>query len=145
LAAVGSDFPGPPPEHPNVLGVVVDIPRPDGIGTLVALTDNTTSLYQSLVTGVFIPGGLPWANDSLHRLLAVAEGHLGLLERETDESLPGRGHVRFHVVTLSGRLRADVPEVVFWEFDTPHPLRPLVEAAQELIGLLSEFHNAHLT
>jgi hypothetical protein len=43
--------------HPDVYGLVVDIPARGGYATVVALGDNTTSLYTSAGGGTIGAGG----------------------------------------------------------------------------------------
>ena len=43
------------PAHPRVCGVVVDVPASGGFATVVALADNTTSLYTSVGSGSIAP------------------------------------------------------------------------------------------
>jgi len=100
-------LPAPPPDHPTVLGVVVDIPSKGGTATIVALTDNTTSLYTSTGGGTI-----------------GAEGD--------DLSVPPAGIVRFHVLTVGGPLVADVPERTPWE-GGGHPLLAVIAATQQVI------------
>src|SRR5207302_10248598 len=56
LGAAEQGLPAPPSDHAHVSGVVIDIPRQGGTATLVAMTDNTTSLYTSTGGGTLVTG-----------------------------------------------------------------------------------------
>lgn len=53
--------------------MIIDIPAQGGCATLVALTDNTTSLYTSTGGGTIGAGGHATVASATHALLASAE------------------------------------------------------------------------
>ena len=123
-------------DHPDVYGVVVDIPAQGGHATVVALGDNTTSLYTSTGGGTIGAGeGRPNVAAATHRLLEVVQAHLGSIADTDDESLPEQGWVRLHVLTGEGLRAADIPEDAFWG-RAAHPLTPVVAGVQDVISLL---------
>src|SRR6478672_7058058 len=69
-------LPAPPADHPDVCGVVVDIPASGGYATLVALTDNTTSLYTSTGGGTIGAGEHAAVAAATHGLLTSVQAHL---------------------------------------------------------------------
>jgi hypothetical protein len=118
--------------HPRVGGVVIDVPSSGGFATIVALGDNTTSLYTSVGGGTIGAGRHKRVADATHRLLAVIDAHLGLFSDSTDDALPDAGVVRFHVLARDRSTIADVAEDSFWT-GASHPLMPVIAATQELI------------
>jgi hypothetical protein len=60
-----------PPDHPDVLGVVVDIPRQGGIASIVAMADGTTSMYTSTGGGTIGAGSHRSVAAATHALLAT--------------------------------------------------------------------------
>jgi hypothetical protein len=136
LGAAGSgELPAPPPDHPNVLGVVVDIPSQGATATVVALTDNTTSLYTSTGGGTIGGGGHASTANATHALLTAIEQSIESFDPGDDLSIPPPGLVRLHVLTTSGPRVADVPERTFWE-GSAHALLPVVAATQRVIAAI---------
>jgi hypothetical protein len=127
-------LPVPPAEHPDVWGVVIDIPRSGGTATLVALTDNTTSLYTSTGGGTIGAGEHGAVAQASHRLLASVQRHLDAFTGTDDDgALPVEGSVRFHVLCPGAKRMTDVPEDAFWG-RANHPLTPVIAAAQGVIS-----------
>jgi hypothetical protein len=137
LAAWDKGLPQPPSEHPDVAGLVVDIPAQGGFATVVGLTDNTTSMYTSVGGGTIGAGEHAAVASATHRALAVVQEHLASFRHADDKQLPPTGVVRFHVLTISGARRADVPEDSFWE-RAPHDLMPVIAATQDLIAAIRQ-------
>lgn len=127
----------PPPEHPDIAGVVVDIPGQGGFATVIALADDTASLYTSTGGGTIGAGEHPEVAAATHRLLSALQTRQASFSGDDDGSHPPPGHVRFHVLTLSGTRFEDVPEDAFWG-RVAHPLMPVVESTQELISAISQ-------
>jgi hypothetical protein len=126
-------------DHPDVYGLVIDMPGQGGYASVVALGDNTTSMYTSTGGGIIGAGFRPAVAASTQRLLTVTQDHLGSFTGNGDGSLPEPGTVRLHVLTGQASRVADIPADAFWG-RSPHPLRPLIAAAQ---GVISELRNAH--
>ena len=138
LNAVALGLPAPPVAHPAVSGMVIDIPAGDGeYATLVAMGDDSTSLYTSTGAGRIGAGAHPAVASATHRLLATAEALLGGIVEEASTDHPPAGCVRMFVLTPAGRRRADCPENAFWGREE-HVLTPLILAAQNVISELSK-------
>jgi hypothetical protein len=136
-AADDGVLPAPPREHPDVSGVVVDVPSSGGFATLVALTDNATSLYTSTGGGTIGAGGHAVVAIATQALLAAAQQHLNAFTNPDDGALPDRGSVRFHLLSPSGCRTVDVPEDAFWG-RVEYPLMPLIAAAQDVISSMQQ-------
>jgi hypothetical protein len=126
-------LPAPPIEHPDVSGVVVDIPASGGSATLVALTDNTTSLYTSTGGGTIGAGEHAAVATATHGLLASVQQHLDAFSDSDDAARPSGGTIRFHVLSARGQRMTDVPEDAFWG-RVSHPLMPVIAATQVVIS-----------
>ena len=135
LRAVDNGLPAPSSDHPDVSGVVVDIPSQGAFATVVGMTDNTTSMYTSTGGGTLGAGEHAAVAAACHQLLATIQAHVDAFGDEDDGSLPSSGSVRFHVLTPTGTRRTDVPEDSFWG-RAPHPLMPVIGATQELISAM---------
>lgn len=135
LAAVESGLLSPDPEHPNVLGVVVDI-RSDGAwATIVALADGTTSMYTSSGGGTIGAGAHESVRKANELLLTVIEAEV-LPHLDPDPGThPGAGYVRFHVLGPEGLSGIDVPDARFW--GERGAGGNLVDATQYLIHTIS--------
>jgi hypothetical protein len=138
LAAVDRGvLPPPAPAHPNVSGVIVDIPSEGGSATLVALTDNTTSLYTSTGGGTIGAGEHAMVASATQALLESVERHLDLFVVGDDRAMPPAGSVRFHVLGVAEQRTRDVPEDSFWG-RAEHPLMPVIAATQQVISSMRE-------
>jgi hypothetical protein len=105
---------------------------------VVALADDTTSMYTSVGGGVIGAGHHAPVAEATHGLLRIAASRAsGFAEPDDDETLPDRGWVRLHVLTTSGRRRCDVPAGAFWGRED-HALMPVIAAAQEVITRIGE-------
>jgi hypothetical protein len=132
LHSAENGLPPPPPSHPWVSGAVIDIPSEGGFGTLVALTDNTTSLYTSVGGGWIGVGSYSPVAQANDQLLTVLEAHLGEFWIDDNDGFPGEGFARIHVLLPDSRRAADVPVDSFWG-KAPHPLMPVIAAIQEVM------------
>jgi len=124
-------------DHPDVYGLVVDMPGQGGHATLAALGDNTTSLYTSTGGGILGAGERPAVAASTQRLLKVTQDYLESFTGNEDGSLPGPGRVRLHVLTAGAPRVADIPDDAFWGEST-HPLMPVIAAVQGVISSLRD-------
>jgi hypothetical protein len=125
----------PRPEHPRIAGVVIDVPSSGGFATVVALADDTSSLYTS-VGGGMIGGGAHESVATANRhLLTTIDEQLLAFSIGGDDAFPGSGLVRYHVLGATSRSTADVPEASFWG-KADHPLMPVIVATQELIAAM---------
>jgi len=135
LRAVENGLPAPAADHPDVSGVVVDIPSQNAFATVVGLTDNTTSMYTSTGGGTIGAGEHAEVATATHELLRTIQAHLDSFAAVGDSALPPAGTVRFHVLTPTGTRQVDVPEDAFWG-RAPHALAPVIGATQELISAM---------
>jgi hypothetical protein len=120
----------------GALGVVVDIPASGGFVTIVALADNTTSMYTSTGGGTIGAGAHQAVATATQQLLVVVDAHRSSFDDHVDDALPPTGTVRFHGLAEAGGFVADVPEDAFWG-RAPHQLMPVIAATQQLIGAIS--------
>jgi hypothetical protein len=135
LGAVTNGLRSPGEDHPDVSGLVVDIPAQEGFATVVALTDDTTSMYMSTGGGTIGAGGQQNVASATHALLAAAQAQLGAFTRLGDSDLPPPGQVRFHLLGPSGSRYQDVPADCFWG-RSPHELTPVIAATQDVISAI---------
>jgi hypothetical protein len=120
-------------DHPDVFGVVVDIPAQGGYASVVALGDNTTSMYTSTGGGIIGAGEHPVVATATQRLLSAVQAHLTFFSQDDDGSLPRQGEVRLHVLTEDSLRRSDLPEDAFWG-NAPNPLMPVIAAVQDVVS-----------
>ncbi|WCO68424.1 hypothetical protein PO878_06745 [Iamia majanohamensis] len=127
----------PSDAHPDVLGVVIDIPRPPEVASLVTLADGTTSLYTSSGGGTIGAGGHPPVVRAGAELLVALQHDLDLFPADERVDLPPADMVQLTVLTPSGRRRARIPSRAFWGQE-PSTVAHLVAAAQALLGAVRE-------
>src|SRR5665213_4024849 len=123
-------------DHPEVFGLVADIPAQGGYATIVALGDNSTSMYTSTGGGTIGAGERPAVAASTQQLLAVVQAHLDAFASADDGTLPEQGWVRLHVLTDQMPRRADVSEDAFWGKASSH-LSPGIAAGSDGTSSLS--------
>ncbi len=129
---------GPPPaDHPDVLGVLVDIPHGEAFATVVALADGTTSMYTSSGGGVIGGGQHIEIVQAARTVLRAVQANLVLFPADRDRGLPPVGFVRFTVIGPGGQRIAHVPEAAFWGQE-PSPVADLIDPVQALISRLRE-------
>jgi hypothetical protein len=116
--------------------VVVDIPVDDGYATLVAMGDDTTSLYLSTGGGTIGAGSHAHVAAAAGALRTMVNDHLTSFSASERPDLPPRTAVRFHVSTGAGRYTADAPTGAFWG-EVEDRLTPVIAAAQDLITAVS--------
>jgi len=122
--------------HRDVWGVLVDTGYPEGVATLVALADGTTSLYFSNGGGVIGAGEHEKVRTASGALLAAAEAQLDAFGPVEETTLPPVGRVRFYVKTFGRLLCADA-----WKQELAqghHALSPVFFAAHDVIGAVRE-------
>lgn len=125
------------PDHPEVLGAVVDIPSEGAWATLVALGDGTTSLYTSSGGGILGGGEHEAVVAATHALLVGLQSHLVLFEADDVRTLPPADYVRFTVLGPDRRRIAHVPSAAFWG-EEASPVADLIADAQAVISRLRE-------
>lgn len=137
LKAVDDGRLRPLSDYATVSGIVVDVPALGGFATLVALADNTTSLYTSVGAETFRTGSHGAVAVETQRLLRTADLYVDAFTEQDDLDLPPHGLVRFHLLSLTGGRIVDVPEASFWGRE-PHVLGPLIAAALTVITKVRE-------
>jgi hypothetical protein len=135
LNAVGNGLPPPSAEHPDVSGLLVDIPAQGGFVTLVGMTDNATSMYTSVGGGTIGAGERRSVAAATQALLAAVQSNLASFAAGDDRGLPAAGFVRFHVLSPSGARHLDVPEDCYWG-RAPHELMPVIAASQAVVSAI---------
>lgn len=136
LDSVARGLASPSLGHPEVSGIVVDVPARGGFATVVALTDGTTSMYTSTGGGTIGAGAHAEVAAATQRLLVEAQRNLGQFASKDDHGLPPAGFVRLHVLTPSVGRSIDVPENAFWGRE-PHELMPVIASVQAVISAIS--------
>lgn len=101
----------PTDELPNVASVAMEIGYPQGLATLVCLSDGSTSLYLGSGSGVYGAGAHESVRKAAKDFLLAAEKSLSAFEPTNDYSLPSVGEVRFYLRTYSGRWTAVARDV----------------------------------
>ena len=124
----------PSDELPRVYGVVMDMAYPEGVATLVAFADRSTSLYTSGGGGVIGGGEHASVAAVNHQLLIVAEDHLERFSLRHRTELPADGRVLITVLTYAGRYAAEAPAEDLGA--GRHAAAPVFHAAHEVIHAL---------
>jgi hypothetical protein len=129
------------PDGPLVWGALLETayPKNNGVGTLVALADGTTSVYTS--GGGIIGGGghqaVVAANQSF---LAAVEHDLAQLTPDADDAVPGPGRVIIRALTYQGRYSAGAAADDIG--DGRHPLSVVFRAGHGVLTQLRLLHEA---
>jgi hypothetical protein len=126
--------------HPDVYGLVADMPKPAGWTTVVALGDDTTSMYTSTGGGMTGTGGHAAVAAATQQLLATVQAHLAAFGTADDGAYPPYGTVRFHLLTGAAGRYADVPDEAFWG-QAADPLKPVIAAMQDVLASLRELES----
>jgi hypothetical protein len=119
------------PELPTVWGLLMETGHPNGVATLVALADGTTSLYLSTGGGVIGGGAHPQVAAATRRLLGIVERYLAQIPASTQTALPAVGRVALRALTYHGRHVAEAAEDDLGY--QRHPLWPVFHAAHDVI------------
>ena len=120
-------------EGGRVLGVVMDLGYDTAVVSIVGLADGTASMYISNGGGMIGLGDNPSVASAARGWVAVAEEVLPALAEQDGDALPGKGEIRFNVLTTDGPpLVGEAQESGL--ADGSHPLSPLYLAGQSLIG-----------
>lgn len=136
-AVSGLPLPTPRADHSRVSGVVVDIPARGAFVTVVAMTDDSTSAYNSVGGGMIGMGNHAAVAAATHGLLRVADEQHDRFTLDGDTSHPPPGYVRIFVLTPLGRRWANVLEDAFWGKATD-PLTPVIAAVQAVMTAMRQ-------
>jgi hypothetical protein len=126
-----------PPDHPNVLGAVIDIPSDGGIASIVGMADGTTSMYTSTGGGTIGAGAHDVVATRTHALLTTLQHLIEMFPADDRVDLPPADLVQITVITPTGRRRASVPAAAFWGQE-PSTVSDLIAAIQDLISGIGE-------
>lgn len=114
-----------------ILALLMETGYPEGVATVVAIADGTTSLYFSNGGGIIGAGTHEPVADASRRWLRTGEEFLSDLSETADPPPPSEGMTQFVVVTREG-LRGDAaPEEQLGEGE--HRLSPLFHAGHDVI------------
>src|SRR5262245_15450288 len=124
-----------PPEHPDLLGAVIDIPSRGGIASVVAMADGTTSMYTSTGGGTIGAGAHEAVARATHALLATLQELIEMFPADERVDLPPADMVQITLVTHVGRRRANVPAAAFWG-NEPSTVVELIAAIHDVISAI---------
>jgi len=121
---------------PHVWGVIMETGHPEGVVTLVALVDGTTSLYFSNGGGIIGAGEHESVRVANAAFLAAAEAQLADFSHAGATPQPGMGRVRLYVRTFGGTVGADAEEQELGE--GRHTLSPVFHAGHAVISAIQQ-------
>ena len=124
-----------PSRHPKAQGVVINIPSDGEWIAIVALGDDTTSMYTSVGGGTIGAGEHEIVRDANRQLLGVIEHEVLPYLDASPGTHPAPGFVRYHVLGVDGLAGIDIPEPMFW--GSVEGGGNLVDATQYLIHTIS--------
>lgn len=114
-----------------VYAVLVEMGRPDGVITVVAIADGTASLYFSKGGGMIGLGEHENVRPKSVELVNYSESQLKNMDKVEDYPLPMPGEVRFYAVTPNGTFTAKTKER---ELEKPNnPLHKFYAQTHDLI------------
>ena len=120
----------------HVWGVLMETGYPEGVATLVALGDGTSSLYFSNGGGIIGGGEHARVRAASDRFLTTAEAYVTEFTNADATPFPGVGRVRFYVRTFEGTLTAEASEDDLGE--QRHALSPLFHSGHAVIAAMRE-------
>lgn len=123
-----------PSRRGPVWGVMVELGAANGTATLVALADDTTSLYTSNGGGIIGAGFHENVAIATRNLLSTVTACLHDIPRSDDDSLPADGRWVIRALTDTGRHAANVAEPIL--HDGRHPLSAVYHAAHGVLTQL---------
>ena len=124
----------PTKERAHVWGVLMETGYPEGIATLVALADGTTSLYLSGGGGILGGGGHAAVREAVEAFLQETEAHIAAFAPTASTPLPEIGRVRFYVRTFKGMLTGGATEEDLGY--NRHSLSPVFHSGHAVVSAL---------
>jgi hypothetical protein len=121
---------GPASDAP-VLALLMETGYPEAVATLVAVNDESTSLYFSNGGGMIGAGTHSAVAAATERWLRISVDFLPHLSAVREPPLPGDGSTQFVAVTRNGLFSVVAPEDELGEGG--HPLSPLFYSGQDVI------------
>ena len=119
------------PSPEAVWGVVMETGYDEAVASVVALADDTVSMYFSNGGGCIGLGGQEGPRTAGRALLALAPRFVNYCQPSVQFPLPAKGNTRFFILTRNGVFTAEVSEADLGY--QRHPLSPLFHKTQELI------------
>lgn len=116
-------------------GVVVEVGLPDGVTTLIALSDGTTMLCVSGACGMRQVGDDEEVQRRSTTMIAQVNANVALFEPAFDTAPPSLGFVRLYL-TGDGLKRVEAMEQDL--VAGIHPAAPLYQSAQRVIEAIRE-------
>jgi len=101
-----------PTEVNPLRGLLMETGYPEAVASLVAIADGTVSMYFSNGGGIIGAGQHEEVRRAGLDLLAAAPGFLAFMQPAQDYPLPGKGRVRFYLLTADGAFTAEAGEKV---------------------------------
>jgi hypothetical protein len=139
LGITEAEVGGAPPEHPKVLGAVIDIPKAGGMASVAAMTDGTVSMYTSPGGGTIGAGAHEAVAAKSHALLTTLQHRIEMFPADDRVDLPPVDLVQITLITPTGRRRACVPADAFWGKE-PSTVVDLIGAIHAVISAIRETH-----
>jgi hypothetical protein len=90
------------PLESGVWGAIMDWGMGNGLATLVAFADGTTSLYLGLSGGIIGLQGHAGVRQAARLFLEVASRFVDTFVSTTDYPMPAPEHTRFYIHTMTG-------------------------------------------
>jgi hypothetical protein len=125
---------------PRAYGVVMDTAYENGVATLVAFADGTTSLYLSSGGGTIGAGQHERVATATRRLVTMAEHAVDKIPSVEDDSLPPQGATTIRVLTHAGQHAVTAPQEDFG--NGRHELFPLFRGAHDVLSEIRLLHEA---
>lgn len=140
LSVTADALGGAVPEHPDVLGAVVDIPSGGGTASVVAMADGTTSMYTSTGGGTIGAGTHVDVAEKTHTLLVTLQRRIDMFPSDDRMDLPLEDLVQITIITPSGRHRASVPVAAFWG-EEPSTVGDIIAAIQDVVTAIRQIQS----
>ena len=126
----------PLPDRAHVFGILMETGYAEGVASLVALAEGSTSLYFSNGGGIIGAGEHASVRRALPPFFAAAEAHLTSFTPATSTPLPDQGRVRFYLRTFEGTLTAEADEQDLGHMK--HDLSPVFHAGHAVIAAMRQ-------
>ena len=109
----------PGPGHQRVWAVVMETGSSQGVATLIAIADGTTSFYFSTGGGVIGAGQHPSVRKASEQLIALVDSQVNSLQITEEHPVPETGRVRFYARTFDDLRTLEGAEKDFGERRLP--------------------------
>ena len=120
----------------STIGVLMETGYPEGVVTLVAFIDGSTSMYFSHGGAIIGAGQHERSAAAARVLVTLASKHLPEFAATKQFPLPETGRTRFFVIIADGVMTAEAAEDDLG--NNRLPLSPLFHAGHELIAAIRE-------